>query len=541
MIRRSTILAVVLALGISTAGCGNSTDNDEPSAARELPDSIQAIMDGPRYKDSTWSLLVRDVETGETFYDLNSEKMSFTGSTRKLFSVGLALDTLGADHRIKTPVYRTGDIDGAGIMNGDLVLVGAGDLTFGGRRVDDNTIEYTNFDHNDANNLGTATLTPQDPLYAIDQLAQQVADSGIRQVTGDIVVDDQLFTPYRVPNGNLLITPILVNENMVDISITPTSDGQPAALEYRPQTAAFSVENEVNTTPKDDPADIVLSGSSLIECIGTADCVGTASGTIPEEYVAPFDNGGTFVGTFRVEDPASFARIAFIEALERKGVSVNAETVQPNATPTGPGNYPASSRVAEFESAPYEQQAQLILKVSLNLGANLALSLYGETKGAKTVEAALAAEREALTTKFGIDGAKFDFPTNGSGSPDSKATPSALVHMLTEMAKTPVAAQFKECLPVLGENGSLATSGRDLPGRGHVFAKTGTTVGAGPDGETPVIVAQNLAGYIDTKSGRTVAYALLLNDGGPVTDFAKDLGAVIEDEARISSLIYEQL
>ena len=57
-------------------------------------------MDQPRYADATWSLLVTDVESGESFYELNADRMSFTGSTRKLFSVGMALRQLGADHRI---------------------------------------------------------------------------------------------------------------------------------------------------------------------------------------------------------------------------------------------------------------------------------------------------------------------------------------------------------------------------------------------------------------------------------------------------------
>ena len=141
----------------------------------------------------------------------------------------------------------------------------------------------------------------------------------------------------------------------------------------------------------------------------------------------------------------------------------------------------------------------------------------------------------------GLDGATFDFPTNGSGTPDSRATPQALVQLLVQMSKSPVAEQYRNALPVLGENGSLATSGKDLPGRGHVFAKPGTTIMPGEDDKTIELKAQNLAGYITTRSGRTVAYALLLNDAGTITDIAKDVGAVFEDEAKISSIIYERL
>lgn len=96
-------------------------------------------------------------------------------------------------------------------------------------------------------------------------------------------------------------------------------------------------------------------------------------------------------------------------------------------------------------------------------------------------------------------------------------------------------------MPILGVDGSLATSGVDLPARGHVYAKTGTTVALGDDGETIELEAQNLAGYIETKSGRLVAYALMVNDVGALEDFENDLSAVISDEARISNIIHESL
>ena len=159
-------------------------------------------MDKPRYADATWSLLVTDIETGESFYELNADQMSLTGSTRKLFSVGAALDELGADHRQVTPVHRQGTVAADGTLDGNLILVGGGDLEFGGRRIDADTVEFTNFDHNDANGLGSAILTPQDPLYALDDLARQVKESGISAVSGDVVIDDRMFEPYRVPNGN---------------------------------------------------------------------------------------------------------------------------------------------------------------------------------------------------------------------------------------------------------------------------------------------------------------------------------------------------
>jgi hypothetical protein len=45
-------------------------------------------------------------------------------------------------------------------------------------------------------------------------------DSGISRVNGDVVIDDRLFTPFNgFPDG--LISPIWVNENLIDALVTP--------------------------------------------------------------------------------------------------------------------------------------------------------------------------------------------------------------------------------------------------------------------------------------------------------------------------------
>jgi D-alanyl-D-alanine carboxypeptidase len=52
---------------------------------------IKAVMSKPRYRNARWSLLATDMKTGQSFYSFNADQMSFSGSTRKLFSVGTAL------------------------------------------------------------------------------------------------------------------------------------------------------------------------------------------------------------------------------------------------------------------------------------------------------------------------------------------------------------------------------------------------------------------------------------------------------------------
>ena len=244
---RRTLLRVSGLAGGSAVAFSLGSRSHVSASNNALPNAITSVMQKPRYAQSTWSLFVADVAAGETLYELHPDQMALTGSVRKLFSVGLALEQLGADHRFTTSVYRQGTVDSKGGLMGDLVLVAAGDLTLGGRLKADGTIAYTDFDHNDANNLDTAILTPQDPLHGLDDLAQQVRASGIRTVTGDVIVDDRLFDSFRVPNQQLLITPIIVNENMVDVTVVPTEVGQDASVDWRPRTAAFGVTGTVAT------------------------------------------------------------------------------------------------------------------------------------------------------------------------------------------------------------------------------------------------------------------------------------------------------
>jgi hypothetical protein len=75
-----------------------------------------------------------------------------------------------------------------------------------------------------------------------------------------------------------------------------------------------------------------------------------------------------------------------------------------------------------------------------------------------------------------------------SRQPRSRAAPRATVKILAEMSKRSTYKAYRAALPVLGVDGSLAGSGLLLPAKGHVFAKTGTTVSDG------ALKAQVLAG-----------------------------------------------
>ena len=57
------------------------------------------------------------------------------------------------------------------------------------------TVSYTSVDHTYANDVPGVTLTPEDPLAGLDEIAGQVRESGITGVDGNVIIDDRLFDP----------------------------------------------------------------------------------------------------------------------------------------------------------------------------------------------------------------------------------------------------------------------------------------------------------------------------------------------------------
>ena len=422
--------------------------------AQTLPARISEIMNAPKYAGAVWGLRVTDLDSGATLASLGPDTLFFTGSVRKLFSVGSALNALGAGHQFRTPAYATGTLNG-GVLDGDLVIVADGDLTLGGRDDGAGGIAFTDFDHTEANWLGSAILTEGDPLAGVVLLARQVAAAGVTRITGDVVVDDRLFVPFVVPNGKVLITPAIVNDNLIDVTILPTAAGQPAKVDWRPKSAGFTVRSEVTTAAAGAPTKVTLTPVAG---------GGVVSGTVAIDYAPALPGVPTLVKTFTIPDPSAYLRTVFIAALTAAGVAVAAPAVGPNPADRLPDGYADATRLGELVSPGYAQYARLILKVSHNTGANLSLMLHGLTRGARTIDAALAAERQVLVADYGLPADGFDFPTNGSGSPDSRATPDGLLRLLEDDAPD---QRLRSVLrgPAGAGRRRLARHGRALPAR----------------------------------------------------------------------------
>ncbi|SAK46602.1 D-alanyl-D-alanine carboxypeptidase precursor [Caballeronia calidae] len=537
------IPCALVALMTSIAACGGSSDSNNTS----VPDEITQVMQKPMYQGSTWALRVVDVNSGDVVYDMNSNAQLYVGSVRKLFSLGALLDQYGATHQFQTPVYRTGAVDASGTLNGNLVLVANGDLSMGGRTNSDGTLAWTNFDHNEANNLGNAQITAPDPLAGYNGLAAEVASKGIKKISGDVVIDDRLFEPFNF-RDEFFVRPVFVNDDVVDVLIGQGGAGSSTPVSYRPMSSAFTVRSTL-TTGAAGTADTIKLTPEFPTCFGALNCTGLLSGNIPADFVPPIVPSFPLVQTFRITQPSNYARTVFIEALARAGVTVTAPAVANNPVQLLPAKntYSADTRVAQLTSQVFSEYSKWILKVSYNIGADTSLVLFGlASNGSTTMNGALAAENATLSNSpFNVPMSQTHF-IDGSGGGETTATPVAVIAMLRAMNSRPTFPAYRDSLPFLGIDGSLASttafeSDPTLAGaKGKVYAKTGTYAAGtnGPNGQPQLTLkGQALAGYVDAKSGRRLAFALVVNNV-PITNVPQIVD-VFNDQGTISAIIWK--
>lgn len=481
--------------GPVTAAAGSGSAGPvSGSAAVPVPGldaSALAVMNDPAYAQGQWAIAVKDLRTGESLVALNDRTLFEPGSVVKTYSTGAAWQQFGPDSTLVTPVRRTGEITD-GTLAGDLILVGQGDLTMGGRTKPDGTVDYTNLDHNDANAIPGATLTTEDPLAGLDDLAAQVKSAGVNSVSGDVIVDDRLWAAHHLENGP--VTPIIINQNVIDFTTTPGQVGQSATSDLRPAVAPWTVTSQVQTVAAGGKTEIKVASPQFGSVVLT--------GTIAADS-APV------VNTYAFDDPARFARTAFIEALGRAGVTVTADPVAVNPEAALPDQSAVSGlpAVAQLTSLPLREEAEYVMKISYNLGAETLVCRLAVAAGSTSCGDGLAKAAE-IWSAAGLD-TKGATLIDGSGLPGNLITAANQADLQIIMASRPDAEQWRAVLPILGVDGSLTMVQPDGPAAGKVFAKTGTLGSGDLFNDRLRLGSKSLGGYIDAASGRRLAFAII--------------------------------
>ena len=485
-----------------------ATAQSQPAATKPAGDPtnvlatrIQQVMDRPEFKHATFGIALYSLVDGRMVWSLNADKLFVSASTTKLLTEGTALELLGADHRFRTRVYRTGRMNGSA-LEGDLVVVGAGDPNLSGRIQSGDQLAFENVDHSYDASPDTRAVSG-DPLAVIRELASQVAAKGIRRVTGRVLVDVSLFKEGdRELGTGVVISPIVVNDNLVDLTIGAGPQvGAPTTVQVSPVTPYVKFINKSTTGTAG--ARPTISWSSDVTDPDGAHTV-TISGTFPADK-------SPILFSYAVPEPSRFAEVAFADALRAQGVTVNLATAAAQHEYRGtPAAYAAENLVAEHVSPPLSEEVKVTLKVSQNLHASttpfIVKSVLARSDSSKT---GFDLEREFLQ-RAGLDlgGAQ---QSDGAGG-DARFSPNFMVHYLEYMSKQPSFDAFLRALPVLGKDGTLWNIQTSSPAAGHVFAKTGTLGNYDALNRRLLLSAKGLAGYLTTPSGKRYAIAVYVNN-----------------------------
>ncbi len=102
-----------------------------PAPAQSLPHRLDARLDAPPYDRHLWGVALVN-EKGALVYGRNPRQLFIPASNTKIVVAAVASALLPPDWTVKTSLYANGPVAG-GVLQGDLILYGRGDPTFGKR------------------------------------------------------------------------------------------------------------------------------------------------------------------------------------------------------------------------------------------------------------------------------------------------------------------------------------------------------------------------------------------------------------------------
>ncbi|HEY2849218.1 MAG TPA: D-alanyl-D-alanine carboxypeptidase/D-alanyl-D-alanine-endopeptidase [Gemmatimonadaceae bacterium] len=448
-------------LAASRTGASSAIRSMVARGRAELSGDLSTMI--AHAKTGQWGVIVVSLSTGDTLFASNPDQQLLPASTMKIFTSSLALDRFGADGKFETTVLRAGSLGSDGVLHGDLVLRGAGDPTLTGRGEE-------------------AGDTPP-----MDALARQVAASGVKHVTGDVVGDASAFLDGKIPDGwrtrylhasyAARVSALSFNENKMTIVVRPS--GGHAELSFEPPVSGLPISNAVKITAGSRSARIGVRQDSAGHLV-VGGWIGAQS--VQRRYQV------------MVEGPELFAAGALRAALIAQGIAVDG--------PVRTGETPRDAiAVATFDSPPLQE---IITQMNGESNNHFAELLFRDA--ASSVGAPGSAENgNILLRRFLYEKAEVAptavFAADGSGlSTLDRVTARAMVKLLGYVRKAPWGSVLEQSLPVAGETETLKHRMRRTAAMGNLHAKTGTTNDVA-----------SLGGYVTARDGEQLAFSFIYN------------------------------
>ncbi len=432
-----------------------------PAPAAVPVNSLRQSLQAPGLSSPHTGALVVSGRTGETILSQNADTPLMPASNMKIMTSAAALSLLKPEFRFKTHLLTDGRINGE-TLQGNIYLKGYGDPVLTDER--------------------------------LTELMQELRFLGVRNVTGDLIVDDTFFDAERVGRGwkstygasaySAQISALSLNLNTVEVRVRPTQPGRPAHVTLKPENTFFEVINKTTTSGGGTRLQIsrqLVNGRNQI----------IVSGSL-------YSRGRTEVETINLEDPTLYVGNVAQNLLRKEEVIVQGKVAK-GTTP------PAASLLATTESAPLREVVSELNKHSINLigenllkfmGANFEGAPGTAAKGAKVVIERFLINQVGLPRNHGL------VIADGSGlSPLNRITPTAFAQVLQHMLNQyDVSVDFMSSLAISGVDGTLRKRMNTPDLKRRVRAKTGFINGA-----------SSLSGYLYTKKNEIVVFSFLMN------------------------------
>jgi D-alanyl-D-alanine carboxypeptidase/D-alanyl-D-alanine-endopeptidase (penicillin-binding protein 4) len=410
-----------------------------------------------------------NLSNSDTLWKYHEKQLLIPASVLKLVTTSTALQIQGADFRYHTDVYYDGVVRDS-VLNGSLIIHGGGDPTFGSLEVGDNQ-----------------------PQKVLSRIYSTLKTSGVKQVSGDIVVIDDYFADTNIPSSRLWE------------DIGNYYGARPSGLTYRDNSVDIYLESPavagkrcrvVETFPKLD--DI------------TFDCKVLSSTTNRDSaYVYGVDGlnkwliqGSIPVGQkrFKIKAALTNPEKAFANELKsyllRQGIVVN-------------GNVVVQQSDRQLLSKPVltiysPLLSEIVAEVNIHSNNLFADHLF-LTLGKQMFDKPDWDQSKIVVSRYWKPLVNTDEPLlflDGSGvSPKNVISPLVITSMLSYMSKQQAFPKFYNSMAIGGVRGTIKNLWTAENVKGKVHAKSGSFSG---------VVAY--AGYFYNQSAQLCAFAIIVNN-----------------------------
>lgn len=430
---------------------------------------LQTILEKAPNQEAFWSVTVRDQE-GYILERYNSKKVIIPASNQKLVTTAALLDHFGSEYQFETVIYGKGSLTDE-VWDGDLIIVGSGDPSISG------------------------DLYDEDRYFVFDRFREQLAQEGIKHVTGNLIADASLFDQQVYPKGwdwydfsfyyGVQIAPLSFNNNAVDLEVFAEGNiGETPRISWFPDNTDYVtfINKQVITHPDTDYDEYYrreLGGNTI-----------TLGSTLPQGYYED--------ESLSVDEPALYFLHSFRNYLADQGIHIDGD-LDVTYEPTDTVNF---KRLATHRSNPISDLIEWTNKESDNFYTEMMTkTLSAQKSGTKgSFEDGIAHIREFLF-EMGLDTLHIQMNDASGMAGGNFNTTENLSKLLVEMQSHPEFDAYYSSMSIAGIDGTLAHRMKGTPLYNNFKGKSGFVTGV-----------RTLSGYMKTRSGKRIIVSMATNN-----------------------------